>query len=93
MMAFTVSFFACILLLPMAGEAAIGISQTQITLGFMTGTPAAMVLPLFFSPLNTTRQTSPPLPKIYSHRRELHEKSSSVANAHMRLYDDLLTNG
>ncbi|KAH0457024.1 hypothetical protein IEQ34_014931 [Dendrobium chrysotoxum] len=93
MMTFAVSLLASLLLFPLAGEAAIGISQTQILPVSMPGTPAAMVLPLFFSPLNTTRRSFPPFPAIYSHRRELQEKSSSVANAHMRLYDDLLTNG
>ncbi|KAL0913497.1 hypothetical protein M5K25_016962 [Dendrobium thyrsiflorum] len=93
MMTFAVSLLASLLLLSLAGEAAIGISQTQIPPVSMAGTPAAMVLPLFFSPLNTTRRSFPPLTSIYSHRRELQEKSSSVANAHMRLYDDLLTNG
>ncbi|XP_020574598.1 aspartic proteinase-like protein 2 isoform X2 [Phalaenopsis equestris] len=89
-MAFAVSLLlASLFLLPVAAEAAYGESESQISPGSIAGTPAAMVLPLFFSPLNTTRRSFP----IHSHRRELQGKSSPLANARMRLYDDLLTNG
>lgn len=47
-----------------------------------------MVLPLVFSPLNSSRIPSRKFPQ-----RQLHGSEPPVSNAHMRLYDDLLSNG
>ncbi|PKA53274.1 Aspartic proteinase-like protein 2 [Apostasia shenzhenica] len=82
-----------LLILPLAGDAAFRTPRSSVTWSSMAGNSEAMVLPLFFSHPNSTRRSTPSSPVIRSYRRDLQGKSSSAANAHMRLYDDLLTNG
>ncbi|KAG0460394.1 hypothetical protein HPP92_020289 [Vanilla planifolia] len=83
----------CLLLLPFAGQAVLRIPQSYAGGTPTAGTPAPMVLPLFYTPPNATKQFPLPSQPIHLQRREMPEKSSSAVNAHMRLYDDLLTNG
>ncbi|KAK8945660.1 Aspartic proteinase PCS1 [Platanthera guangdongensis] len=85
---------AALVLFTLAGEAAIGTPPSSAwgwnpTVGF----PTPMVLPLFFSPPNSSLRSMPLSPPIHLHRRDLMEKSSSSINARMRLHDNLLTNG
>lgn len=91
-MGFSISSLLISLLL-LAGEAAIGQHERSSARSPSVEIPAPMILPLFFSSPNFTWRSMAPAPMIYSNRRELKEKSSYNLNAHMRLYDDLLTNG